>query len=168
MDDKKIAFIFGSTKEEVGIYEGEIEKIGSIKDQDVHSTCLADFGKEKYPERGFKIFNSKYAPTTISYYFIIEPLYHAVFLNTTKYLDNGSVSYHGKTGILILPNKITDKQKESLEKFLDEIYDYSIHIEYDLKNIDGFIEGSDLKPEMKENPISIFNHYLEKTNNKSL
>lgn len=168
MDDKKIAFIFGNTKEEKGIYEGEIDRIGNIKDGTFHSTCLIEYGKEKYPEVSiFQKLTNRHMPEAISYFFI-NSFNHAIFLNTTKYLDDGRIGKHGKQGLLLLPNQLTEKQKEGIEKFLDEVHDYSVSILYDL-NIDaGVIDGSEIVSISKEDPHSVFNSYLEKTKSKSL
>lgn len=167
MDDKKIAFIFGSDKEEVGIYDGGIEKVGNIKDGAIHATCLVEYGREKYPEASiFQKLNNRYMPEAISYFFI-NPYNHAVFLNTTKYYDDGKISKHGKTGLLLLPNQLTAKQEEAIGKFLDEVQDYSVSITYNLSIIAGFVEGSEILSLSKTDTKGAFQAYLEKTKEKN-
>ena len=169
MDDKKIAFIYGSDKAEVGIYEGEVCKIGNINDSEIHSTCLLLFAKEKYPEVGiFNKLNYRHRPQSIAYFYT-RYFNHAVFLNTTKYRDDGSIGMHGKNGILMLPEELTDKQKEMVSRFLDEINDYSVSILYDLKLDGGIVTGSEILSVDANNSRVAFDNYLDmKSGTKSL
>ena len=68
----------------------------------------------------------------------------------------------------MLPNQLTEKQKEGIEKFLDEVCDYSVSILYNLNIDTGMIDGSEIVSISKEDPHSVFKSYLEKTKTKSL
>lgn len=168
MDDKKIAFIFGSDKEESGIYEGEIEEIGDIKDGYFHSTCLLEFAKEKYPEIGvFKRLTNKHNPEAISFFYA-KLFNHIIFLNTTKYNEDGSIGKHGKTGLFLIPDTITEKQKEGLSVFLDKISEYKITIIYDISIENGLFDGKEVISISREEPKEVFNKFFGDRKSKSL
>ena len=164
MDDKKLAFIFGSNRESAGIYDGDIRILGNINDDDVHVTCLLDFANSNYPDVPiFKKLNSRHLPESVAYFYV-KLFNHAVFFNTTKYNSDGLISKHGKQGLFLLPNKLSDLQKQSISSFLDEISDYSVTIFYNVKIEDGIFGGLEIASITRENPQIIFEKYLDKTN----
>lgn len=169
MDDYKIAFIFGSDKQDANIFDGGIKKIGDMKDGYFHSTTLLNFAKEYYSDVGmFKKLTNKHAPEAISYFYT-HLFNHAVFLNATKYNEDGSLGKHGKQGIILLPKNLTEKQKNTLMEFFKEIEDFNIRILYNLSIDFGILDGSEISSLSREKPVVVFEKYLEKTNkNKSL
>ena len=168
MDDKKIAFIFGSSNEDSKIYEGNIDKIGDMFDGYFHSTYLLNYANEKYPEVSvFKKLSNRHTPEAISFFYT-KFLNHIVFLNTTKYLENGRISKHGKTGVFLLPDNITEKQKEALDIFLDEISDYHITIAYDIRIENGIVLDNEVSSLSSESPRELFDKFFDIRKSKSL
>ena len=168
MDDYKIAFIFGSDKEDVDIFDGDIRKVGDMKDGYFHSTTLLNFAHKYYPD--IEIFNrlsNRHMPEAISYFYT-QILNHAVFLNATKYNEDGSLGKHGKQGIVLLPRELTENQKNTLIQFFSEIEDFNVRILYNLSLDAGLLDGSEVSSLTREKPILIFEKYLEKTKGKSL
>ncbi len=168
MDDKKIAFIFGSSKENSEVYEGNIEEIGDIRDGYFHSTYLLNFSKEKYPETTvFRKLSNRHSPEAISFFYT-KLFNHIVFLNTTKYLEDGRMSKHGKTGVFLLPESITEKQKDGLYSFLDEISDYHITIAYDIRIENGIVLDNEVSSVSSEEPRELFDKFFNIKKTKSL
>lgn len=136
MDEYKIAIIYGTTDEQRNIKEGNIEKIGDINDPYLlHSSCLLDFARTKYPD--IKIFQKltyRSSPETIGYFF--AQLGHILFLNTTK---KGN-----KTGLFIMPDNITERQKNTLYNFAEHLAGFTVGIFYDLNLISGIVDGREL------------------------
>ena len=159
MDDYKLAFIYGTNEEECDIWDGKIEKFGDSSDEDsFHSTCLLDHAKERYPDvQIFKKMGFRHKPETIGYFYTLFG--HILFLNTTK-----NVQKYGKSGLFMLPSNVTEKQKESLFKFCEEIEDFSVHILYDLNIEDGILEGKELSSVENKNISSLFISYFEREN----
>ena len=163
MDDYKIAFIFGSNKDNVGIFDGDIRKIGDMKDGYFHSTILLNFAKKYYPEKEiFKILSNRHMPEAISYFYI-HFFNHVVFLNATKCNIDGRLGKCGKLGILLLPNELTENQENTLIAFLNEIEDYNVRILYNLSLDGGVLDGSEVSFFAREKPIVTYEKYLEKT-----
>ena len=161
MDDKKIAFIYGKEKYEKGILEGQVEKLGDIRDEIRHAVLLIDFAHEKYPEVSvFQKLNSRHIPEVISFFYG-KCFNHIVFLNTTSFKRDGIIS-HGKKGTLILPDNISSTQLESLKHFLEEIDDYSINILYDLEIVDGLLDGKELTSVSHDSPTDLLDKYLKR------
>lgn len=159
MDNYKLAFIYGVDDYERNIYDGKIEKIGDSSDEEsFHATCLLDHAKDKYPDKQvFKQMSFRHKPETIGYFYTLFG--HILFLNTTK-----NVQKYGKSGLFMLPSNITDKQKESLFSFCEEIVDFSVHILYDFTIEDGILEGKELSSVENQSPSSLFASYFAKEN----
>ena len=159
MDEYKLAFIYGDTDQKRKIVEGQIERVGDIHDEDVlHIRCLLDYARERYSDvEIFQRLNLRHKPETVAYFFTLL-FHHAVFLNTTKDITN-----YGKTGMLMLPDKLTDIQRESLCSLMREIDDFSIGIFYDLRIEEGILEGKEIYSADCESPLKVFEHYLDKT-----
>ena len=164
MNDDKVVFIFGSNKEEAGIHDGDIMKIGNVKEEDYfHSSLLLNFAHQYYPNISvFNKLSSSHRPEAISFFFT-HFFNHAVFLNTTRYNENGSLRKYGKQGVLLLPQQLTDNQKDTLTQFLEEISDFNIVILYNLTLEQGFFDAEEIATASKERPDVLFEKYLEKT-----
>lgn len=160
MDNYKLAFIHGRSNSERKIYEGNIDKYGELGDGNLHILCLLDYAKEKYPDVPiFKQFNDKYAATTVG--FVYTMLGDVVFFNTTT-----NISKYGKTGIFMLPDNITDKQKEAMYALANSINDYSVNIYYDLKLEDGILDGSNFSLTEKSSPTQLLDCYFNRNNSE--
>ena len=85
--------------------------------------------------------NIRHQPTIVSY-FLLEKGF-IVFLNSTDYNEKYLKKY-GKNGVLLLPESITSKQLVSLKKLINDLSDYDILVNTDLKIVDGFLESKTL------------------------
>lgn len=155
MDDYRIAFIYGVTDDECNIKDGELEFYGDANDSELsHSQCLKDHAEEHFPNvKVFNMLNFRHRPEVISYFYTV--LGHIVFLNITK-----NVKKYGKSGLFLLPNEITEKQRVTLKRFCENISDYSISIMSDLKIEDGILDGRELSSVEKQNPAAVFDLYF--------
>ena len=160
MDEYKIVIIYGATDEQRNIKEGNIEKIGDINDPYLlHSSCLLDFARTKYPN--IKIFQKltyRSSPETIGYF--LAQLGHIIFLNTTKKSN--------KTGLFIMPDNITTKQKDTIYNFSEQLTGFKVGIFYDLDLISGIVDGKELyQSTIKNETISnLLDMYFSKTEDK--
>ena len=160
--DSKIVFIYGDEKLDKNITEGKIEKVGTIDDDYFHATTLLNFAKEKYPEVNiFNSLNNRHRPETIAYFYT-SLFNHIVFLNISSNKKNELQ----KAGVFLIPNNITEKQKESLYKFNEEIKDYTIGIHYNLKFEDGYVKDEAISSTYDETPRELFEKLFEKNNTK--
>ena len=115
MEESKIVIIFGKDKLEEGIHEGEIRKIGELVNEYFHSTLLINFAKKNYSEIPiFQKLSNRHIPEVIAYFYTLY-FNHIIFLNTTS-VNNNIVSKN-KQGIFIMPNEISETQKEALYSF---------------------------------------------------
>lgn len=157
MDHYKLALIYGKNDEVRQIHDGQIKRVGNLLEADLlHATCLLDHAKEIYPNvTVFKQLNNRHRPETIGYFFAL--LGNILFLNTTK-----NVEKYGKRGILMMPNHWTKLQQEALKQFCDVIEDFSITILYDLKIVDGMLDGKELYPMKEEKPWNLVERYIKR------
>ena len=163
MLDKKIAFIYGSTDDNRGIKEGQIEMIGDAHDEDeLHIKCIMDYTSLKYSDLSmFKQLNERHTPETFAYFYTL--LGHIVFFNNTKNIEK-----YGKLGLLMMPKNITEIQKQSLYEFIETIPDFSIVISYDFKVEDGFLEDKEMSSVNKESPKDLLDKYFDKVEELSV
>lgn len=161
MDNYKMAFIYGQDEPERNIEDGMLHFYGEFDDEILHSKYLLDYAKEYYPDVSiFEKLTIKHQPEVIAYFLI--KMGHIVFLNTTKLNEKGKK--HGKIGIFLMPDTITEKQKETLISFANQIEDYDVMIAYDIKMIDGMLDSQSYTSVERIKPIESFEKYFEKTN----
>lgn len=157
MDNYKFAVIYGKDDNEKDIQAGKIEKYGNIELGDLnHIDYLLEYIDNKFSNVDmFKALNNRHTPEIAA--FLISRLGNVVFLNATK-----NAKRYGKSGIFIMPDEISDKQKEALYSFYEEIKDFSITIIYNLKIVDGFLDGVNLAPVNREDSKKILDSFFEK------
>lgn len=127
MDDYMIAIINGSKED-----DGKINYLGKNFNFNYHAECLLDYASKKYPEiSGFSKIDYMDEPNSPIYY--LSLLGNIIFTNI--FVDGE------KRGILYFPKQITDKQIETLYKFIDSILDYNVWIVYDMAMVDGMFVG---------------------------
>jgi len=157
MDNYKFAVIYGNEDCEKNIEDGKIEKYGDIKLSDFnHIDYLLEFIDSKFHDVNmFKTLNNRHTPEIAA--FLISRFGHTIFLNATK-----DAKKYGKSGIFIMPDKISKKQKEAIYSFFEEIKDFSITIIYNLKIVDGILDGISLAPINKEESKKLLNSFFVK------
>ncbi len=160
--NNKIVFIYGDEKLEKGIIEGKIEGVGDINDDYFHATTLINFAKEKYPEvKAFNSLNNRHRPETVSYFYTAF-FNHIVFLNISSVRNN----VLQKRGVFLMPNDITERQKQSLYEFSDEISDYEVGIYYDLELKDGVLDEKGISSTSNETPRQLIDRLFNIKNKK--
>ena len=159
MDNNKFAVIYGNEDSKRDIRDGQIEKYGDIEFSDLnHIDYLMEYISQKFKDvEMFKALYNRHSPEVAA--FLISRLGHAVFLNATK-----NAKKYGKSGIFIMPDEISDKQKEALYSFYEEIKDFSITIIYNLKIVDGFLDGVNLASVNREDSKKTLDSFFEKVN----
>jgi hypothetical protein len=157
MDNYKFAIINGEDNSEKDIQAGKVERYGNIEFGDLnHIDYLMEYIDNKFSDVPmFKSLNNRHTPEIAA--FLISRLGYIVFLNATK-----NAKRYGKTGIFIMPDEITDKQKEALYSFYEEIKDFSVTIIYNLKIVDGFLDGVNLAPVNKEDSKKLLDSFFSK------
>ncbi len=157
MEDYKLAFIYGAGEEVRGLIDGEIQNIGNAHDKDeLHINCLLKFAKNKYGDVNvFNRLNHRHRPEIAAYFFSLFG--HIVFFNITR-----DAKKYGKMGLFIMPLEITDKQKESLTAFVKTIDDFHVDICYDLKLIDGILDGREIQAFNGETPEKLLEIYYKR------
>lgn len=159
IDSYKGALIHGAGHSERGINDGELETLGLLDGEDnFHSKVLLDYAKEKYPDVG--IFNKltiRHQPEVIAYF--LTRLGDIVFLNITRY-DEKSLSRYGRSGILLMCDNPTDKQKETLKEFSRSISNFNVEIGYDLSIDQGYLDSKCIQMLDNESPEELVNTYL--------
>ncbi len=150
ISDYLIEFIYGVDDIKRNIKDGTIEMYGSRASGNSHTNYLLEWIKNKYPDIKFlKGLNSKHDPGTISA--LITKLGHIVFLDiSNEYMH---------AGILLLPNKISEKQKDAIYKFANMISNYTLYIEYDFTLNDGVIDSKTIDNEL-DTPKEMIDKYF--------
>ncbi len=164
MDSYKLAIIYSEDNNMKNIKDGQLKMLGDAYDsEELHIKCLLDLAKEIYPEVDiFRKITYRHTPEIASYFFTL--LDNIVFLNTTKNMEK-----YGKTGMLMMPKNLSEKQIDTLISFTENLKDYSISICYDLELIDGILESKELHSLEKEQTIKLLETYFQRENriNKS-
>ncbi len=157
MDNYKFAIIYGNDDRKRNIEAGKIEKHGDIQNGDLcHIDCLIEYIDDKYSDvEMFKVLNNRHAPEIAA--FLISKLGSVVFLNVTK-----DAKKYGKSGFLMMPDVISEKQKETMYAFCNEIKDYNVSIFYNLNIVDGFLDGANLVPMNREEPQKLLDSFFNK------
>lgn len=157
MDNYKIAFIYGINDDKRKTKDGQIEIYGDRAEDTLHSVYLLEHIEDKYADfQSFKKLNYRHTPETISY-FLTRVCHYIIFLNTTS-----DVEKYGKTGLVIMPDKTTDNQINSLSSFCEMIPDYRINLCYDCEMIDGIFTHETISPANAQPPKEIVEEYLKR------
>ncbi len=157
MENYKFAIIYGNDDSKRNIEVGKIEKYGDLRIGDLnHIDYLIEYIDSKYSDIDmFKVLNNRHAPEIAAY--LISRLGSVVFLNATK-----DAKKYGKTGFFMMPDAITEEQKESMYAFCSEIKDFNVSIYYNLKIVDGFLDGANLFPMAREEPQKLLDSFFNK------
>ena len=133
MDSKVI--IINPSDEAYGLLDGDVNYIGEVGSDFYHGDLLIDYGISVYGEDSiFGILASGNYLVDVPVYFLTEGNDNIVFLNVSN-------SKIGKMGLLYLPNNISDKQKESLNKLSSILSDFKVEVNYNLRLDDGMVES---------------------------
>lgn len=123
---------------------------------------MLDYTKEYYPQVPiFKQLNPRHQPEVIAYFLV--KMGHIVFFNTTKY-DEDNLRKYGRTGFFMLPNHLTEKQKECLENFTEQISNYNIFITYNIEMLDGILDSSTYNSVENVTPKELITKYFQLQN----
>lgn len=139
MDDSKVVIIFGNDDKKCQFQDGKIENYGDAKDDDLHIATLLEIVEKYFSDDPILSRLNINHQANIVAYFMVE-LGHLVFLNTTSYKKE-FFEQHGKSGLLMVPNKISIKQFETLKEFLRQVEDYTVTVCSELKLNGGFLES---------------------------
>ena len=139
MDDYKVAIVFGNDDKKGNFSEGQIEKAGDLRDKDLHISTLLEIVNKYFSDDPILSRLSIRHQATIAAYFIVE-LGHVVFLNTTSLKEEFLVK-HGKSGMLMVPDKMSSKQFAAVKDFLHQVADYTITVCSELTLNEGFLES---------------------------
>lgn len=148
MDYFKIAII-GSN--------GNIDALGSDIEE-LHSICLLDYANKNYDNKIFKQLNFRHRPEVISY-FLVSLYNNVVFLNTTK-----DIKKYGYMGVLMLPEYMSDAQKDSLNRFLERIEKFNVCLVTNLYLDEVFLQANELYPISDETPRELVDRYFNSRN----
>ncbi len=163
MDNYKFAVIYGNVDSKGDIKDSHIERYGDIEFGDLnHIDYLMEYISKRFKDvEMFKALSNRHSPEVAA--FLISRLGHVVFLNATK-----NAKKYGKAGIFIMPDQISEEQKRAIYSFYEEVKDYSITIIYDLKVVDGILDGVNLAPVNREDARKLLDSFFTKTENKKV
>ncbi len=110
----KIAIIHGDE------LDGKIDYICcNLENEKIHIAMMLDYLKTHYLEDEFLQKSNLYTSiNSIALYLCRKG--NIIFLNTTSY-SKEMLNKHGRSGIIMMPEKITENQKESLYEFKEKI-----------------------------------------------
>jgi len=163
MDNYKIAFIHGENFENKGLSDGSIELYGDITKDSLHVAYLLDYAKKRFSDIPiFDRLTIRHQPEIVAYF--LTKLGIIVFFNMTKYEEN-HIKRYGKNGMLMLPETLTEKQKEALKKLAADISDFNISINYDL-TLDGILDSKTIQGFNHETPSELIEIYLKRIEEK--
>jgi len=166
MDDYKIALIHGDNFEDRGLIDGKLEYCGEISKDSLHVVNLLNYAKQNFPDISiFQQLSVRHQPEIISYF--LTKLGYVVFLNMTRY-DSEHLKKYGKFGMFLLPDKLTDNQKEALNDFCSSISNFDISINYDLSIDTGILDSKTIQGFNHEKPIDLLNVYLNRINTNDI
>ena len=164
MDNYKIALIHSDSFEDRGLMDGQFEVCGEINKDSLHVMNLLDYANNKFSEMSiFQKLSVRHQPEVVSYF--LTKLGIIVFLNMTKY-DNEHLKKYGKMGMLLLPDELTDRQKDTLIKFAEKISDFDIYINYDLSIDTGILDSKTIQGFNHETPRELIDIYFKRLNKK--
>ena len=165
MDNYKIAFINGNNFEDRNIIDGKIDYYGEIDSDTLHVMSLLEYAKNNFSDIPvFNQLNIRHQPEVVAYF--LTKIGVAVFFNMTRY-DASHLKKYGKLGMLMLPDELTDKQKEALYQFAENISDFSISVHYDLNIDTGILSSKTIQGMNNETPKEIIDVYMNTMKNHS-
>ena len=137
--------------------EGRVDKRGDRNVEDLlHVVCLLGFIKEQYPNNEtLKKLNFRHSVNTVGFFLTLYG--NAILFNTTKHEEK-----YGKSALLMVPECLSDSQKQSIEELLADMNEYSLTIGYDLKVIDGILEGKEISALETQQPLNVLEIYYKK------
>lgn len=139
IEDLKIALIYGSKPVDGVNKDGKVESIYKDEEDTAHLFYILDFLKDHLlDDENVRSAMDKREVNSIFYE--LQALGHIVFA------ENSSGSY--KSGLFFMPQNISDKQKQSLDKFgtLLKKSDYNLYVFSKLhKDSDGVLTGNQLQ-----------------------
>ena len=148
MDDYKGFILFGNDEENYS--DGQVVMFGDIKSDDLHIANLLEVANTYFPNDPIlSRLTIHHSPEVVAYF--ISTMGNIVFLNLTKYNGN-NVSRHGKSGLLMLPDEVTEKQIETLKELGKDLEAYDLIIKTNLKLNEGLLESKTLACMTKLNP----------------
>lgn len=145
----KIAIIHG---DELG---GKIDYITcNLENEKIHIAMMLDYLKTHYLEDEFLQKSNLYTSiNSITLYLCRKG--NIIFLNTTSY-SKEMLNKHGRSGIIMMPEKITENQKESLYEFKEKISKMNeIQIWYDIT--------SDNNAKVMFGDVDVIDNFVSKT-----
>ena len=130
----------------------KVEFVGCDVDS-LHSEVLLDYASKNYSEcKIFQKLNYRHNAELISFFFL-KLFGDIVFLNTSR---DGDL-----TGILLLPDQMPELQVKLLRKFLQKIRNFSIYLQADLNLVDGLLEGTEVFPIGREEPLQLVERFWQ-------
>lgn len=158
-NDSKITIIYGEKPVDHQMRNGEIETLGLLDDENFHIICFCDYFKTHFLEE--PIFRKISFTTDLNFItFLLSQRGHIVFLNTTSIKDKKRFF---KSGMLVMPNSITEQQKSTLRTFIKTIQDYSLQLYYQLSlSKDGILDGKAISTSSECNAETLLENYFMK------
>ncbi len=140
--------------------DGTIEHIGNFHDEnEYHSICLLNHAIKKYPDEPiFQRLNYRHKAETIGYFY--TRIGDIVIIN-----DSDNELKYGKTGWALMPEIITEEQKNSLYELVSALKDYNVKLTYDMNMDTGILAGHTLY-DNEHNFKKILDNYFDLTNVK--
>ncbi len=157
IDNYKLAVI--SNAEHYELEDGEFVKFGSFMFYIYHRFAMRDFCKKYYKEiLNYPDIHNDSPPELYAYY--LQEQGNIVISNLTH---ASKIDEYGKEAVIFMPQKITEKQKESLEVFMEKIEDYELFILYDFHLENGLPQSKNIIKGPTERPIDLLNRYYDLT-----
>lgn len=155
--DKKI-YIIHNKENPANKIDGSIDMIGDINNKELlHSTCLLEYAIENYKDINiFKKLNYRHSPEVISYFYTLYK--DIVFLNTQ--IKSNKI-LHKNTAVLLMPESVSEKQKEKLYELVEQFHDYELEIMYNLSINGGILDGKELYTDENNNIVDIVDNYFK-------
>lgn len=140
--------------------DGKIERIGDFHSKDeYHSICLLNYAKKNYSDVPiFDRLNYRHKAETIGYFYTC--IGDIVIIN-----DSDNELKYGKTGWALMPETITEEQKDSLYGLIPALKDYNVKLTYDMNIDTGILAGHTLY-DNNHNFKQILDNYFELKNMK--
>lgn len=128
----KIAIIHGDNQVDGKNRNGEISYINcSLEDEYFHVVLMLDYFKENFKDN--EIIQKYDVYTSVNTMALqLRKLGNIVFLNTTNYRKE-MLEKHGRHGVIMMPDVITNEQVEALKELKEKLIKYNeIQIWYDI------------------------------------
>lgn len=143
MDNYKFAIIFGNDNEKNNTSDGEVIHYGDNLNGELHIKSFLRFIEEYYNEDTMLSKINIYHQYSIPAY-LLTKMGNIVIANSTD-LAEEELKKYGRSSIIFLPDTITPKQYESLIEIFDELKEYDIMIDSNIRIENGFLNSdSDL------------------------